>query len=188
MRKLFTGILLAAALPASASITSDINAGEISVADIINTALAGCGGSASCQELAIAEAVTAGIDITTAINLAVASGVNAQAAVAAASEAGIKSGQSVDAVLASALAANDVSAVDAVSGVTQGAESSGSSKTEAQNLVTQAATKQNVDPQIIASGVTNTPLNPTAGGDTKQDPKPVVEVKQPVLTPISPAG
>lgn len=106
MRKLFTGILLAAALPASASITSDIEAGELATADIINNAIAACGGSASCQELAIEEAVAAGVDITSVVNLAIASGVDAGKAIAAATAAGLKAGQS-QASIDSAIAAAD---------------------------------------------------------------------------------
>ena len=132
MRKLFAGILLAAALPASASISSELAAGDASVSDIINNAMAACGGSGSCQELAIADAVAAGIDITTVINLAVAAGADAKAAVSAASAAGIKAGKSVDSVLASALAADNVPAADAIGGVTAGATASGLSTEAAQ--------------------------------------------------------
>ena len=187
MRKLFAGILLAAALPASASISSELAAGDASVADIINNAMAACGGSGSCQELAIADAVAAGIDITTVINLAVAAGADAKAAVSAASAAGIKAGKSVDAVLASALAADNVPAADAVGGVTAGATASGMSTEAAQNAVTVAATAQNVNPQIVAAAVTGTTIAPTAAAPAPQPAK--VETPKPPaqLPPISPA-
>ena len=165
MRNLFAGILLAAALPASASISSELAAGDASASDIINNAMAACGGSGSCQALAIEDAVAAGVDITTVINLAIAAGADAKAAVAAASAAGLKAGKSVDTVLAAALAADGVPAETALGGVTAGAAESGSSAAEAQDAVAKAATSLSVDPQVIASGVTGTPIAPTAGGN-----------------------
>jgi len=165
MRNLFAGILLAAALPASASISSELAAGDASASDIINNAMAACGGSGSCQALAIEDAVAAGVDITTVINLAIAAGADAKAAVAAASAAGLKAGKSVDTVLAAALAADGVPAETALGGVTAGAAESGSSVAEAQDAVAKAATSLNVDPQVIAAGVTGTPIAPTAGGN-----------------------
>ena len=180
MRKLFAGILLAAALPASASISSELAAGDASVADIINNAMAACGGGAACQEQAIADAVAAGVDMTTVINLAVASGVDAKAAVTAVSEAGLKNGVSVDAVLSAALAAKGVPAAIAVGGVTAGAEKTGVSAQAAQNAVKTAATKLNVDPQVVATVTQAT----TKTVVKKSIPKP-----PPLLTPtdISPA-
>ena len=165
MRNLFAGILLAAALPASASISSELAAGDASASDIINNAMAACGGSGSCQALAIEDAVAAGVDITTVINLAIAAGADAKAAVAAASAAALKAGKSVDTVLAAALAADGVPAATVLSGVTAGATASGTSTADAQAAVAKAATSLNVDPQVIASGVTGTPIVPTAGGN-----------------------
>ena len=165
MRNLFAGILLAAALPASASISSELAAGDASASDIINNAMAACGGSGSCQALAIEDAVAAGVDITTVINLAIAAGADAKAAVAAASAAGLKAGKSVDTVLAAALAADGVPAETALGGVTAGAAESGSSAAEAQDAVAKAATSLSVDPQVIVAGVTGTPAAPTAGGN-----------------------
>ena len=77
MRKLLAGILLTTALPAVASITSELAAGESSVADVVNGAMAACGGGSSCTEAALAETVTAGVDITAVINIATASGMDA---------------------------------------------------------------------------------------------------------------
>ena len=165
MRNLFAGILLAAALPASASISSELAAGDASASDIINNAMAACGGSGSCQALAIEDAVAAGVDITTVINLAIAAGADAKAAVAAASAAALKAGKSVDTVLAAALAADGVPAETALGGVTAGATASGTSTADAQAAVAKAATSLNVDPQVIVAGVTGTPTAPTAGGN-----------------------
>jgi hypothetical protein len=93
MRKLFTGILLAAALPASANIATDLEAGLSADAAIAN-AVAACDGGATCQELAIEEALAAGIDLDSVISAAIASGVNA----ADAQQAAIDAGQSESAV------------------------------------------------------------------------------------------
>ena len=189
MRKLFAGILLAAALPASASISSELAAGDASVSDIINNAMAACGGSGSCQELAIADAIAAGVDITTVINLAVAAGADAKATVTAASAAGIKAGKSVDVVLAAALAADNVPAAAAVGGVTAGATKSGLSTEAAQNAVTTAATKQNVNPQVIAAAVTGTTITPNASAPVQSKPaKQDTPKAPPQLPPISPAS
>ena len=185
MRKLMTGILLAAALPASASITSELNAGG-SAADVIAQAITACGGSASCQELAIAEAVTAGVDITTAVNLAVKAGVDTKIAIASASEAGLKAGQSVESVLKAASAVEGASDTDVIAGVTNGAKQSG---TDIKN-VESAALKQGFSAEAILVGTTGAISGDTATGTPKA---PAVKTgtenkKAPVQpVPISPA-
>ncbi len=108
MRKLFTGLLFAVALPASASVTSDIEAGELSASDIINNAVSACGGDASCQEAVIADAVAAGIDITSVINLAIAAGVEPLTAVTVATRAGLDAGQSEASIAESVANSNGV--------------------------------------------------------------------------------
>lgn len=189
MRKLMTGILLAAALPASASITSEINDGA-SAADVIAKAVAACGGSASCQELAIAEAVTAGIDITTAVNLAVSAGVDASVAIASAAEAGFKAGLSTEVVLAAAAKVEGVSDTDVIASVTVGAKNSGTDTKQ----VTDAAAKQGFAPEVIVAGVAQGETGLPAAGPKTPAPAPVEPVVEapdaPPLTPapISPAG
>ncbi len=93
MRKLFTGILLAAALPAFANIATDLEAG-LSADKAIENAVAACGGASDCQDLAIEEALAAGIDLDSVISAAIASGVNA----ADAQQAAIDAGQNESAV------------------------------------------------------------------------------------------
>ena len=90
MRKLFTGILLAAALPAFASITSDVNEGIKTADAIVSEAIAACDGGAACQELAIEEALAAGLDVDTVLSAAIAGGTDATLA----SNAAINAGQS----------------------------------------------------------------------------------------------
>jgi len=186
MRKLMTGILLAAALPASASITSELNGGA-TASTVIADAISACGGSASCQELAIAEAVTAGIDITTAVNLAVKAGVDTKAAIASASEAGLKAGQSVESVLKAASAVEGASDTDVIAGVTSGAKESGTDVKDVES----AALKQGFSAEAILVGTTG-----AVSGDTASGTPPVVVKKtdnknqkptQP-LDSISPAG
>lgn len=75
MRKLLAGIILVAALPVSASVTSDIEAGVQPVEDIISNALAACG-DAACEEAVLAEALEAGVDSATVNSVATASGVS----------------------------------------------------------------------------------------------------------------
>ena len=203
MRNLFAGILLAAALPASASISSELAAGDASASDIINNAMAACGGSGSCQALAIEDAIAAGVDITTVINIAVASGADATTVIKAASAAGLKSGKSVDTVLAAALKAEGVPAETVLGGVTAGAASSGTSVADAQAAVSKAANTLQVDPQVIVSGVTGTTITPTASGtpatptaagnsnNTVKTPEKSAPKPPPLLTPnpnISPAN
>lgn len=170
MRKLMTGILLAAALPASASITSELNAGA-SAADVIAQAITACGGSASCQELAIAEAVTAGVDITTAVNLAVKSGVSVESAIASASEAGLKSGQSVESVLAAAGKVEGATQTEVVAGVTAGAKNSGTDVEQVKTI----ANQQGFSAESILVGSTGATLGETATGNSTN--------KGPVVTP-----
>lgn len=192
MRKLLAGILLTTALPAVASITSELAAGESSVADVVNGAMAACGGGSSCTEAALAETVTAGVDITAVINIATASGVDAKVAIATTVEAGLNAGQSFDQVLASALAAEGVSTFDAIAGATQGAENSGLSAQEAQNAIAAAAAALGIDPQLIAAAVTNTPLESTAGGSESSSffaPSNSGATPPPLTTiPVSPAN
>ncbi len=183
MRKLMTGILLAAALPASASITSELNSGA-TASDVIASAVATCGGSASCQELAIAEAVTAGIDITTAVNLAITAGVDTKLAIASASEAGLKAGQSVESVLKAASAVKGASDTDVIAGVTAGAKESG---TDVKTVET-AALKQGFSAETILVATTGVISGDTAGGTTpvvKQQTETKEAPVQPL--PISPA-
>lgn len=191
MRKLLAGILLTTALPAVSSITSDLAAGESSVADVVSSAIAACKGS-SCAEAALAETVTAGVDITAVINIATASGMDAKIAIAITVEAGLKAGQSFDQVLASALAAEGVSTLDAIAGATQGAENSGLSAQEAQNGIAAAAAALGIDPQVIAAAVTNTPLESTAGGSESSSfftPSNAGTTPPPLTTiPVSPAN
>lgn len=170
MRKLMTGILLAAALPASASITSELNAGG-SAADVIAQAITACGGSASCQELAIAEAVTAGVDITTAANLAIKSGVSPKSAIASASEAGLKAGQSVDSVLKAAGKVEGASQTEIVAGVTAGAKNSGTDVEQVKTI----AKQQGFSAESILVGSTGAITGDTATGNNAK--------KGPVVTP-----
>jgi len=187
MRKLMTGILLAAALPASASITSDLNAGG-TAADVIANAISACGGSASCQELAIAEAVTAGIDITTAVNLAVKAGVDTKVAIASASEAGLKAGQSVESVLKAASAVEGASDTDVIAAVTTGAKESGTDVKDVES----AALKQGFSAEVILVGTTGAVSGDTAGGNNNNVVvKKDGDKKQPPTQPLdsaSPAG
>lgn len=186
MRKLMTGILLAAALPASASITSELNAGG-SAADVIAQAITACGGSASCQELAIAEAVTAGVDITTAVNLAVKAGVDTKIAIASASEAGLKAGQSVESVLKAASAVEGASDTDVIAGVTAGAKDSGTAVKDVES----AALKQGFSAEVILVGTTGGTTGDTAGGTTQnvsgESAAKVDAPAQTTTTGISPA-
>jgi hypothetical protein len=115
MRKLFTGILLAAALPAFASITSDVNEGSKPADVIISEAIAACGGSAACQELAIEEALAAGIDLNSVISAAIANGVDQKTV----QDAAIEAGQDPTAVL-SAIASAVTTTNPTAGGPTQG--------------------------------------------------------------------
>ena len=117
MRKLFTGILLAAALPAFASITSDVNEGIKSADAIVSEAIAACDGGAACQELAIEEALAAGLDVDTVLSAAIASGTDATLA----SNAAVNAGQSpadVNNAVTTALA--NLTTENATAGGTQG--------------------------------------------------------------------
>jgi hypothetical protein len=116
MRKLFTGILLAAALPAFASITSDVNEG-IKTADTIGSeAIAACEGGATCQELAIEEALTAGLDLNSVISVAMASGVKADIANNAAISAGHNSADISNAIVSAALALDPTASGETITG------------------------------------------------------------------------
>jgi hypothetical protein len=116
MRKLFTGILLAAALPAFASITSDVNEGIKTADTIVSEAIAACEGGATCQELAIEEALTAGLDLNSVISVAMASGVNADTARNAAISAGHNSADISNAIVSAALALDPTAFGETITG------------------------------------------------------------------------
>lgn len=75
MRKLLAGIILAVALPAAATLTEDLQAGDQSVEEIVSNALAGCDGAA-CEEAVLVESLEAGVDSATVNSVATASGVS----------------------------------------------------------------------------------------------------------------
>jgi len=106
MRKLFLGALFTAALPAFASVTSDIEAGDLPVSEIISGAVSGCAGNAVCEDAVIEDAIAAGIDVTSIINLAIAAGVDPAVAVDTARNAALDAGQS-EAAITVAIANSD---------------------------------------------------------------------------------
>ncbi len=74
MRKLALTLLLAASLPAFASVQSDLN-GEMSAADAFTKANAGCE-TAACTEQVLAELLAAGVSIKDVLAIAISSGLS----------------------------------------------------------------------------------------------------------------
>jgi hypothetical protein len=120
MRKLFTGLLLTAALPAFASVTSDIEAGELAVSGIITNAVATCGSNAVCQDTVIEDAIAAGIDVTSVINLAIDAGIDPVVAIDVARNAALDAGQSQESITAAITASNGFNALAATAGGNNG--------------------------------------------------------------------
>jgi hypothetical protein len=131
---LASAIILAASTSAFADVKADIENGA-TAADLVNQAIAGCAGSSSCQETALAEILAAGVDIetvaaaavsagmsvTTVIKAAIAANIAPAAAVTAATSAAVKAGKSVDAVLAEVQSIPEVPADVAVAATSKGA-------------------------------------------------------------------
>jgi len=165
---LASAIILAASTTAFADMKTDIDNGA-TAADLITAAVASCGGSNSCQELALQEMLAAGVDIntvaaaavdagmsvTTIVNAAIAADATPSAAITAATGAAVNAGQSVDAVMAEAQSIPGVPANVAIAAAGKGAVQGGASQDSVDTLVTAALTQ-------------STNENPTAGGNDQQ--------------------
>lgn len=196
---LASAIILAASTTAFADMKTDIDNGA-TAADLITAAVASCGGSNSCQELALQEMLAAGVDIntvaaaavdagmsvTTIVNAAIAADATPSAAITAATGAAVKAGQSVDAVMTEAQSIPGVPANVAIAAAGKGAVQGGASQDSVDTLVTAALTQ-------------STNENPTAGGnDQQQDDQQQDDQQQGIPTSdvavgqesgsISPAG
>ena len=186
---LASAIILAASTTAFADMKTDIDNGA-TAADLITAAVASCGGSNSCQELALQEMLAAGVDIntvaaaavdagmsvTTIVNAAIAADATPSAAITAATGAAVKAGQSVDAVMAEAQSIPGVPANVAIAAAGKGAVQGGASQDSVDTLVTAALTQ-------------STNENPTAGGnDQQQDDQQQDDQQQGIPTSDVPAG
>ena len=86
MRKIFTGILLAASLPAFADIAADLSSGK-SVQEAYQAASAECGGN--CDEQIFADMLAAGVAVESITQAALASGADVASVMSAATKAGV---------------------------------------------------------------------------------------------------
>jgi hypothetical protein len=131
---LASAIILAASTSAFADVKADIENGA-TAADLVNQAIAGCAGSSSCQETALAEILAAGVDIdtvavaavsagmsvTTVVKAAIAAKVDPATAVTAATSAAVKAGKSVGEVLAEVKSIPEVPAEVVIAATSKGA-------------------------------------------------------------------
>jgi len=110
MRKIFTGILLAASLPAFADIAADLSSGK-SVQEAYQAASAECGGN--CDEQIFAEMKAAGVMTESIIQAALASGSDVASVMSAATKAGVPAADAGAAVQQAALGLGmDINAVN----------------------------------------------------------------------------
>jgi hypothetical protein len=183
---LASAIIIAASTSAFADMKADLANGA-TAADLVTKAVAACGGSNSCQELALEEMLAAGVDIdtvaaaavdagmsvTTIVNAAIAADAPAADAITAATGAAVKAGQSVDAVMAEAQSIPGVPADVALAAAGNGAVQGGASQDAVDTIVTASVAKQTQD-------------QPAAGGN---EPAAKPAAKKPSLpAPSVPAG
>jgi hypothetical protein len=171
---LASAIILAASTSVLADIKDDIDNGA-TAAELATLAVSSCNGDSGCQELALAEMLTAGVDIeilaaaaveagisvTTVVKAAIAADVAPDVAITAATSAAVKSGQSVEAVMAEAKSIPGVPAEVAIAASSDGAVRAG---------VSQAA----VDAVVMASITTTTQNAPPAAGPVVNTPAPSI--------------
>ncbi len=160
MRKLFLGALLAAALPAFASISEDLEAG-ITADQAIAKAVAACDGSANCQFSVVQEALSAGIDVNSVLSSAVANGVDYRDVSDAVVDAGYLSRPDAESALAIVLANLGVTNPTASGGTVGGFDVSSSNDGQSGSELT-TTTEFETGDDLITIPVED-PTGPTPG-------------------------